>query len=168
MTQNVFFCVFKAKNKPNCRLHKKKFDNTIKLQHIMNSNRTSQIPTNGLNWFQLQEIAWGCFHYIIFSYVMPVICVISIIENFAIIIVIPKMPSGIAKTARLYYLAIAYCDIGFMTYYLVLFFVSGLKFTTQATFYLSLVDYNLAACKALQGLTVFLCVLVMFVFTFDS
>lgn len=122
----------------------------------MNSSGSSSIYNGALNWFQLQEISWGLVHYITNSYVLLMICVLAIIENLAIVVVISIIPSGVAKTARLYYLTLSYCEIGNMFYYLLnVWSETGLKYLTQGNTFLPVVETNPVACKALRGFTVF-------------
>lgn len=51
----------------------------------MNTSATSledlTITTSGLNWYQLQEIAWDCFPYVSVAYVVPFNCVFGFCEN---------------------------------------------------------------------------------------
>lgn len=122
----------------------------------MNSNLSVSIVNNGLNWFQLQELSWGLFHYIILAYSVPVICVLGAIENFAIVVVISKVRSGIARTARLYYLSLAYFSIGYSLYMFVNTWSEfGLKFLTQRRFFFSIIETNVVVCKAERGFSIF-------------
>ena len=127
----------------------------------MNATSTNS-AANELNWFAAQEVAWGNFHYISISYVLPVICVFAFAENLAILAMFARLRTGIGRSARVYYTLLAVFNFFNV---LTLHFINtwttmGLQYATQYRFYFSAANYVLWVCKIVRSESVTFSVLV--------
>ena len=135
------------------------------MSSILNSsvNVTSAASAaNGLNWFAAQEVAWGNFHYISISYVLPVIYVLAFAENLAILAVLARLRTGIGHSARVYYSLLALFNfLSVLTLHFINSWTTmGLQFATQYRFYFSAANYVLWVCKLVRSESVAFSVLV--------